>query len=325
LERDNPSVRHIALTEIMGFPASHPEVVEAKADIMEIGPVPEILAGQKKEGYWGTKEDFYVRAKYRGTVWQVIVLAELGADGNDDRIKKACEFLISISQDRQSGGFSYLGKLAGGGFHSAVAPCLTGNIVWSLLRFGYLGDHRLEQGIDWITTYQRFDDGEQGCPKGWPYDKREPCWGRHTCLMGVVKSLKALAEIPEKARSSAAGRAIDQGAEYLLRHHLYKRSHDLTRAAKPKWLKFGFPTMWDTDALEALMLLTRLGYRDSRMDDAAELVLAKQDDLGRWRLENTFNGRFQVNIEQKGKPSKWVTLSALRALRPYFSVRAKRP
>ena len=302
----------------MGFPASHPEVVEAKAAIMESGSVPEILVSQKKEGYWGTKEDFYVRAKYRGTVWQVIVLAELGADGNDGRVKKACEFLIPISQDRQSGGFSYLGKQASGGFHSAVVPCLTGNIVWSLLRFGYLGDPRLQRGIDWITTYQRFDDGEERAPKGWPYDKREPCWGRHTCLMGVVKSLKALAEIPEKARSSEARRAIDQGAEYLLRHHLYRRSHDLSRAAKPKWLKFGFPTMWDTDALEALMLLTRLGYRDPRMDDAAELVLAKQDDLGRWRLENTFNGRFQVNIEQKGKPSKWVTLNALRALRGYF-------
>lgn len=289
---------------------------------MESGWVPKILASQKKGGYWGTKEDFYVRAKYRGTVWQVIVLAELGADGNDDRVKKACEFLIPISQDRQSGGFSYLGKLTCGGFHSAVVPCLTGNIVWSLLRFGYLGDPRIERGIDWITTYQRFDDGEEGRPKGWPYDKREPCWGRHTCLMGVVKSLKALAEIPEKARSSEARRAIDRGAEYLLRHHLYKRSHDLSRAAKPKWLRFGFPTMWDTDALEALMLLTRLGYRDSRMDDAAELVLAKQDDLGRWRLENTFNGRFQVNIEQKGKPSKWVTLNALLALRRYFGGKA---
>ena len=49
-------------------------------------------------------------------------------------------------------------------------------------------------------------------------------------------------------------------------------------------------------------------------------ILAKQNDQGRWLLENTFNGRFAVNIEQKGKPSKWVTLNAIRALRAYFGL-----
>jgi hypothetical protein len=318
LETDNSSVRYIVLNELMGLPASHPEAAEAKADIMKKGPVPKILASQRKKGYWGTKEDFYVRAKYRGTVWQVIILAELGADGNDDRIRKACEFIIDISQDRQSGGFCYRGNQISGGFHSCVLPCLTGNMVWSLLRFGYFGDSRVQRGIDWITSYQRFDDGEDGAPKGWPYEKREACWGKHTCLMGVVKTLRALAEIPEKGRSFEVTLAIEQGSEYLLRHHLYKRSHDLSKAAKPKWLKFGFPTIWDSDALEVLMLLTRLGYRDPRMEEAVELVLTKQNDQGQWMLENTFNGRVQVNIEKKGKPSKWVTLNALRALTAYF-------
>jgi hypothetical protein len=318
LERDNPAVRHLALTEIMGFPADHPEAAEARVAIMETGTVPAILARQKKEGYWETKADFYVRTKYKGTVWQVIILAELGASGKDERIRKACEFLLAISQDRQSGGFAYRGSLAGGGLHGSVIPCLTANVVWSLLRFGYRGDPRVERGIDWITTYQRFDDGEGRAPKGWPYERWESCWGRHTCLMAIVKSLRALAEIPVESRTPEVTRTIEMGAEYLLRHHLFKRSHDLSRPAKPKWLKFGFPTIWDSDALDVLLVLTRLGYRDARMRDAVDLILSKQDERGRWTLENTFNGRFQVNIERKGEPSKWVTLNALRALRGYF-------
>jgi hypothetical protein len=32
-------------------------------------------------------------------------------------------------------------------------------------------------------------------------------------------------------------------------------------------------------------------------------------------LENTLNGKMWVDIEQKGKPSKWVTLRALRVLK----------
>jgi len=39
------------------------------------------------------------------------------------------------------------------------------------------------------------------------------------------------------------------------------------------------------------------------MREAIGLVISKQDDQGRWNLETTFNGRFQVNIERKGKPS----------------------
>ncbi|MCK4931145.1 MAG: hypothetical protein KAT01_03190 [Candidatus Aminicenantes bacterium] len=41
----------------------------------------------------------------------------------------------------------------------------------------------------------------------------------------------------------------------------------------------------------------------------------KQNEKGRWILENTYNGRFQVNIERKGKPSKWITMNALRTIK----------
>jgi hypothetical protein len=33
-------------------------------------------------------------------------------------------------------------------------------------------------------------------------------------------------------------------------------------------------------------------------------------------MENSLNGKMWVDIEEKKKPSKWVTLRALRALKP---------
>jgi hypothetical protein len=54
------------------------------------------------------------------------------------------------------------------------------------------------------------------------------------------------------------------------------------------------------------------------MQEALELLISKQDEQGRWKLESTYNGRFQVNIEQKGKPSKWITLNALRVLKGFY-------
>ena len=55
------------------------------------------------------------------------------------------------------------------------------------------------------------------------------------------------------------------------------------------------------------------------MQETVDLVLSKQDAQGRWNLESTFNGRFQVNVERKGELSKWITLNALKALKRFYS------
>jgi hypothetical protein len=318
LESDNPSVQYFTLTDILEKLKKDSDVQKAKKAIMETGVVPKILAKQKNGGYWGKPEDFYIRSKYKGTVWTFIILAELGVNRENNRIKKACEFILNNSQDQQSGGFAYLSAKDGGGDHNKILPCLTGNMVWSLIRFGYLKDPRVQKGIDWIVKYQRFDDAVEKAPKGWPYDKRENCWGKHTCHMGVVKALKALAEIPINKRSIDVKNTIEKGAEYMLKHHIHKKSHDLSQVSKPKWLQFGFPLMWNTDVLEILGILTRLGYKDQRMKEAIDLVVSKQDAQGRWILENTYNGRFLVNIDRKGKQSKWITLNALKILKRIY-------
>ena len=247
-------------------------------------------------------------------------MAELGADGNDERIKKACEFIMDNSQDHDSGGFSvWHSKKFGGGRHSGVIPCLTGNMVWSLIKLGYLEDARVKRAINWITKYQRFDDGEKSRPKGWPYDKLTGCFSKHSCHMGAIKALKALAAIPVEERSADVKNTLEDGSEYFLIHHIHKRSHDLSRYSKPGWLRLSFPHMYQTDVLEILEILTALEYRDERMQEALDLVISKQDNNGQWSLENSFNGRFQTNIEQKGKPSKWITLKALKTLKQFYS------
>ena len=319
LEKDNPSVRYFALTELQNKPFSDNDVKAAKDNIMRIEAVPNILSKQNESGCWIGLDKFYT-SKYKGAVWQLIILAELGADEKDKRIRKTCEFIIKYAQDHDSSGFSiWHSKREGGGRHSGVIPCLTGNMVWSLLRFGQLDDPRLERAIEWIITYQRFDDGDSFRPKGWPYDKATSCFGKHSCHMGVVKALKALAEIPVDNRSKSIKENIGKGVDYLLRHHVYKRSHDLSRVSKPGWLRFGFPLMYQDDVLEILGILTKLGIKDDRMQEAVNLVLSKQNAAGRWILESTFNGRFHTNIESKGKPSKWITLNSLRMLKRYYS------
>ena len=79
---DDPSVRYFALIDLLGAAPGDTEVVAARRDIMTGGTVPRILCAQGDDGHWGERDRYYV-AKYRGTAWQLIILAELGADGAD--------------------------------------------------------------------------------------------------------------------------------------------------------------------------------------------------------------------------------------------------
>lgn len=324
LEPENTSVRWCTLRSLLGRGPEDAETARARAAIMETGPVPAILEHQTADGGWGEPGRFYLD-KYTGAVWQLLILAELGADGADPRLGAAAEFLLRHSQEAGSGGFAVnqsgsaktgagADLEAPGGRKSEVIPCLTGNLAFSLIRLGWQDDLRVRRAIDWICSYQRCDDGDGAPPAEWPYDRYEMCWGRHSCHMGVVKGLKALAAIAPQQRSQPVKDKIAQLAEYLLIHHIHKKSHDLSATAKPGWLKPGFPLMYQTDILEILLILSSLGIRDPRMAEAVEIIRGKRGANGRWKLENSFNGKMRVDIEAKGQESKWITLRALQVL-----------
>lgn len=317
LEDADPSVRLMTLTTWLGLAPDDEEVIKARSAVMASGSVHELLSHQIEEGSWGEGDRFY-RDKYHGSVWSLLLLAELGADPEDPRVRRACEFVLSVSQETEEGGFSYdRSAKTGHGLYSGVVPCLTGNMVYALIKLGYLEDPRVQHAIDWICRYQRTDDGESAPPKGKTYDRYEMCWGRHSCHMGVAKSFKALAAIPEGRRNSVVESKLQAMEDYFLKHHLYKKSHDLSQVARPGWLRPGFPLMYQTDLFELLGLFADLHYYDPRLKDGIQILKDKQMADGLWKLENSFNGKMWVTIEKKGKPSKWLTLRANKILRAF--------
>jgi len=316
LEEENPSVRYFALTELLGKSSKSREVRAAKKAIMETGTVPHILSRQNRDGSFGIPEKFY-RDKYKGTVWNLIIFAEMAADSEDERIKSACEFILKHSQDPASGGFSYdESAKAGTGLPGGVVPCLTGNMVFSLVKLGYLEDERVQKAIEWIAAHQRADDSE-GKKTGDEYDRLKSCFGKHTCHMGAAKAFKALAAVPPGQRSRETEDKLTELAEYFLKHHLYKKSHSLEEVSRPGWLKLGFPLMYQTDILELLGIFADLGIKDKRLKDAVDILKSKQGADGRWKLESTNNGKMLAVIEKKGEPSKWITLKALKVLKEW--------
>lgn len=90
----NPGIRYFALRDLMGLLTDSAEVIAAQKAVMTTGPVLAILAQQRPDGYW-IKPGYL--PKYNGTMWSLIFLAQLGADGHDPCIRQACEHLFWIS------------------------------------------------------------------------------------------------------------------------------------------------------------------------------------------------------------------------------------
>jgi hypothetical protein len=314
LEEKNPAVKYYTMNNLTEV--SNKELAVAFATVNEDPIIKSILACQNEDGSWSQKERFYTD-KYHGTIWQLLILAQLGANGNDPPIKKSSEFVLEHSQDSETMGFSVeMSKKTGHGLPSKVTPCLTGNMVYALIRLGYFNDKRVKGAIDWLVKYQTSNDGV-ATTTNFKYSKHDACFGKHTCFMGVVKSLKAFSVIPVEHRSVKIDMKIAELVEFMLCHHLYRKSHNLNQKAKPGWTRFGFPLMYQTDLLEILEIFSDLGIIDNRMKEAYDIVESKRQNDGTWKMQNTFNGKMIVDIESKNENSKWITAKAMKVLHKY--------
>jgi hypothetical protein len=317
---ENPGPRYFTLTDLLGRPGDDLEVLEARRAVMSTGPVPTILEAQHPDGYWVEPGPGY-RPKYSSTVWSVIMLAQLGAEGDDPRVRLAGDYVLDHAL-ASSGGFSVSGA------PSMALHCLSGNLSAALLDLGWLGDRRLDRALEWLAGvvtgegiaaaedsdaplryYRSGASGPGFCCSG---NNRKPC------AWGGVKAMLAFSKVPESVRTPLMQSAIDGGVEFLLSRDPALADYPTAEDTKPSgsWFKFGYPLFYVTDVLQNLEVLTALGHgSDPRLANAVQLVLGKQQEQGRWKMGYSYNGKTWVDIEEKGKPSKWVTLRALRVLK----------
>jgi hypothetical protein len=323
LEEDTPAVRHLALRQLLDLPEDTPEVRDARAAAMCADPIAAILAAQQPEGFWVKPGPGYT-PKYRGTVWQLIFLDQLGADGTEPRVRAACRYVLDHSQSK-SGGFATWE----GGSREASPPaslaihCLNGNLLRALIGFGWLGDERVQRAVEWqvrsitgedFAGYARSGTSGPGfCCKS---NEHLPC------AWGAIKAMLALARIPAQQRTPPVERAIKQGAAFLFSCDPVTATYPAGREEgqpSPLWFKPGFPLGFTADLLQNLTALCELGYaHDARLKGAVAWLLDQQDLSGRWKNQSALNGKTWVDIDRQGQPSKWVTLRACAVVKMVF-------
>jgi hypothetical protein len=317
LEPDNPPVRFLALRDLLERPSEDEDVKEAQAAIMNYAPIRAILDAQYPQGYW-VKPGAGYSPKYRATVWQIIFLDQMGADGDDVRIRRGCEYVLQ-HVPTASGGFGCSGsQRLKPPPPSRVLHCLNGNLVRALLGLGCWGDERLLQAVEWQVRailgsgeVRYYRSGTSGPDFGCAVNGGKPC------AWGAIKALRGLARIPDEGRTAEVEAAIQRGVAFLL-------SRDPAAADYPagdgrisrSWFRLGFPSGYVADVLQNLEVLAELGFgADRRLAPALQWLLSQQDSQGRWHNRYAYNRKLWMDIERQGQPSKWVTLRALRVLK----------
>jgi hypothetical protein len=322
-DKENAPVKFLALRDILEKREGDPELEAAHQAMMETGPIPAILTRQFPGGHWENEKNIYY-PKYYATVWQIIMLAQLGADSSHPQIRKAGDYILQNAIGK-FGGFSVSPNQTG------AVHCLQGNIAAALLDFGYRDDPHFLKAMEWMAhsvTGEGFAPaGEKA--SGDHYIRSSisgpgfPCAANDhkPCAWGAVKVALSLSKVPPEKRTPAEKSAVDRSIEFLLSVDPATADypHPYTIAPSGSWFKFGFPVFYVTDLLQILEALVGLGLSgDERLRNAIALIMQKQDKEGRWRMEYTYNGKTWVEIEEKGKASKWVTFRAVRVIKRYF-------
>ena len=317
LEPNDVSVRYLALRDLAH--ASAKELAIAKKQAHTEGRIAKVLAKMNEEGYWRKPGAGY-SPKYHGTVWSIILLAQLGASIEmDKRIERACSYLLDHSLTKA-------GQFTVHGTASATIDCLQGNLCAALLDLG-CKDARLDQAFEWMA---RSVTGEGVAPMK---DKSAPlryyaakcgpkfaCGANNKlpCAWGAVKVMLAFSKLPKKKRTKLINNAIDTGVDFLFSTDPAQADYPCGYADQPSgnWWKCGFPVFYVTDLLQNVEALVGLGYgKDPRLANALAIIREKQDTQGRWLMEYDYTGKTWGNFGAKKQPNKWVTLRALRVLK----------
>jgi hypothetical protein len=289
---------------------------------------------RQHRNFWSEKDRDYW--KYTGKYWQVIFLGQFLADGYDWRLK---EGLLHLMENP-----SWV-SIQGG-------QCLTANLLAAFRRLGFQDHAQVIKETESLAKRIITDKGIRCsamdysllplCSMALP--KLLLCFAEvqsqersvtvqsairilieqllrnqiHIYAPGNHRQWQNILEAAPKKANLPAGVTVKQWIR-VQRDQFFVTPGAGQPNPKRGWLKFGFPLHYNSDVLEAMVALARLETPKSEaLKKPLEIIAGKMNPDGVWVLENSLNGKMRADVEEKGKPSKWITYFALYVL-SYFN------
>jgi len=299
-----PWVVYRTLIDLLDKDEKEKAVTKARAAVAEHPLVKGIFKGLNKDGYWGTPKDIHTWWPRKNTTfWLLPVLADFGFTIEDKRIARACEYVFSTQLP--FGGFGWNPP-------THAHDCHTAFLTESLAKLGFLQDPRLRKSYEWLIERQRLDGGfwcKNTGQIGGPREK-EP-----SCAMATMFVLGALAQNPELLN----GQVAKKGVDFLFRcwenrGKIRYAGHD--SQVGTDWEKLKYPFI-DYKILKFLDVLSQFEHARHRLRESemTSLLLSKRDGKGRLTPESIVKVWSDFDFGQKEKPSRWITLLALRIMK----------
>lgn len=289
LESD-PAIRWQVMRDLLDAPAD--EVAAERAKVAREGWGAQFLDAQREDGTWGGGANF---PEWTGTKPTLAVLRLLGPVPGDPRVRHAIDLVCEqVRWEYDDLRF----------FDGEVEPCINGSTVAIGAYFG----QDVQGIVDRLLTEQMADGG-------WNCEQENGSTrGSFDTTINVLEGLLAFEQATDPTDEITAARR--RGEAYLLDRRLLRRL-STGEVITPMFTKLFFPTRWHYDVLRGLHYLRDAGVEpDERVDEAMELLRGKRDDDGRWPLEFSYPGEVFFEMDDgEGRPSRWITLRAMRVLR----------
>lgn len=301
----DPSIRWQVLQDLVGAPAA--EVAAERARVTTEGWGARLLALQGPDGRWG---GVAWNRGWDSTMHVLMLLRDLGLDPASPQAQHAIALVREHVTWKGSGPPEADHNAF---FDGEIEPCINGQVGAAGAYFGVDVGPLIER-----LLMEQLADGGWNCEA----ENGSTRSSFHTtiCVLEALLAYeRAHGGIPEVTRARL------RGQEYLLERRLFRRRStgeviEDRKAPGSDWTRFAFPTWWHYDVLRGLEYLRRAGARpDERAAEAIRLVESKRGGDGRWLLEVQYPGRMPVEIDEGvGRPSRWITLRALRVLNWFF-------
>ena len=293
----DPAIRWQVMGDLTDEPAA---VVRAeRARVATEGWGAAILALQTPDGLWAGNA---FSQDHTDTFHVLELLRRLGLDPASEQAR------LAIGRVREhvtwgDGAWWNPPWAASGFFEGEVEPCINGNVVSTGAYFG----------VDMTPLVDRLL-GEQLTDGGWNCEvENGAVVSSFGTTINVLEGLLAHERAIGGSADVAAARR--RGEAYLLERRLLRRK-STGDVIDPSFLRFSFPTWWHYDVLRGLDYLRDAGIPpDERMAEAIGIVEDQRDADGRWPVETVHGGEDAIVMDDgPGRPSRWITLAALRVL-----------
>lgn len=311
LMEGDAAIRWQTLRDLLGAP--EPDWKAERQRTLQEGWGAQLLARQDASGRWGAKSLVRQNAdgywgggiylpKWTSTTYTLLTLCSIGIPPDYAPARVGAELVVG----------ALLGETCNAAFYKNLAAC-DRCVVGMMLRFGvYFGidAEPIEAMADNLLN-EMMPDGGWNCRRA---RRPKPEHSSFHTTLNVLEGLREYIEAGGGKQHAAALAAEQSALEMMLQHRLFK-SHHTGEVIDPKFILLSFPPRWHYDVLRGLAYFARAAApRDSRLQDAIDLLNARRRKDGTWPVQHKHPGKVFFDMEKTGGPSRWNTLRALQAL-----------